>query len=520
MKAAAQHLPFDQHRDSGEPGTRHGHDELNFAEFPLVLLAKRPPAGLDTIEYQAAAPHPRTGQIVNRKVTISGAGKYGLPTAQDEDVLIALLYLTLEDKLSNGFQRGGDDDRTVYFTRSQLLHILGWPDTGDYYDRLKKSLRRWKGVMIVYEKWWDPTLGGAGDYAADEIGFNLLDNYSLSDGRCTPPKNQLLLPFIETEPQRARCYVIWNKTPFSSFKNGYVKKIDLDTFFRLPTPAAKRAYRYLNTAQSAEGVQEFDLESFACQHVGISSKYKPSRLRSEVQDTVVKPLEHAAVIEPMPPQRRFFKRDGRYCITFTLKPQPVQVPLPVADGTAALPTERPAATPAEPDAAHLVAELRRYHIGGKAARDFLAAHPAAYIEQKINFLEFLIDTGAAPKSHAGWLRRAIEEDYGIPAGYLPKAERVRKQQVADEAQRRQKETKEAKRRQEEQEVAARKAERAHIASILKGLSPKQHKELEEQAIANADDALRAAAQASGSMGEITRRTLVDREVLRQYPLPN
>src|SRR5437867_4295966 len=132
---------------------RQGHDELNFAEFPLVLLAKRAPAGMHSIEYQDDYTDP-TDKGVTRKVTINGAGKYGLPTAQDEDVLIALMYLTFLDKQkheSEGGREAGDPAaaRRVYFTRPQLFQIRGWPDTGDNYDRLKKSLRRWKGVTIV-----------------------------------------------------------------------------------------------------------------------------------------------------------------------------------------------------------------------------------------------------------------------------------------------------------------------------------------------------------------------------------
>ena len=481
-----------------------------------MLLAKRPPAGLDSIEYQSSSSHPHSGETVTRKVTISGAGKYGLPTAQDEDVLIALLYLTLEENRDEGNKdnknRDDDDDRTVYFTRSQLLQILGWPDTGDYYERLKKSLRRWKGVMIVYEKWWDPTLGKGGDFAADEIGFSLLDNYGISDGRRTPPKKQLLLPFFDAEPQRARCFIIWNKTPFSSFKNGHIKKLNLDKFFKLPTPAAKRAYRYLDATLPPADVQEHDLECFACQHVGISTNYKPSRLRSEVQATVINPLEQADFIEPMPLKRRFFKRDGRHYVLFARKASIANLP---AEAPTAAPTADQAVLPA---ASHLLPELRRHHIGGKVARNLIASHPAAYIEQKINFLDFLIDTGKSPKNPAGWLRRALEEDYGPPPGYLPKAEREQKQQAADESKRREQEQREAQRRQEQQEMAARKAEREHIDRYLKDLTPPQREALEKKAIANANEKMREATR-NGSTGEIALRLLVDREVLRVCPLP-
>ncbi|MGH7226361.1 MAG: replication initiator protein A, partial [Gemmataceae bacterium] len=355
---------------------------MNFAEFPLALLAKRPPTGLHTVEYQGHDLHPRTGKPVLRKVTISGAGKYGLPTAQDEDVLIGLIYLTLADRLERGFEN--DDDRTIHFTRRQLFQILGWPETGDYYERFKKSLRRWKGVTIIFENWWDEQ---AGDFNTEETGFGILENYQLADGR-RKEETQLPLPFGDCQPQRSLCSITWNKTPFASFKNGYVKKLDLNTFFRLPTAAAKRAYRYLDKHLSAEGSQEFDLHTFACQHVGLSGNYKPSRLRSEVQKSVVEPLEEAHVIELLPAARRFLKRDGRARVLFARGPA-ARLTFP-AEPDAARPAVPP---PASAVASPLIAELRRHGLGGKAASDFIAAHPADYVEQKIAYLDFLIDTG-------------------------------------------------------------------------------------------------------------------------------
>jgi hypothetical protein len=183
MKPAPKHLTT---IPTPRVPARHGHDEMNFAEFPLVLLAKRVPAGMDSIEYQDDYPDAK-GKLITRKVTISGAGKYGLPTAHDEDVLIALLYLTLLDKQKlqadeDSTAADAANKRTIYFTRPQLLQILGWPDTGDNYERLKKSLRRWKGVTIVYENWAFLTSNGE-RHRTDETGFSLLDNYELADGR-------------------------------------------------------------------------------------------------------------------------------------------------------------------------------------------------------------------------------------------------------------------------------------------------------------------------------------------------
>ena len=232
MKPTPKHL-------STEPApvvTRQGHDELNLAEFPLVLLAKRPPAGMHSIEYQDDYTDPK-GKVVTRKVTISGAGKYGLPNTQDEDVLIALMYLTRLDKQKlrpDDSSEASDPDaaRTIHFTRPQLFQILGWPDIGDNYERLKKSLRRWKGVTIVYENWAILTSNGE-RHATDETGFSLLDNYELADGRSRPKEpSPPTLPFADLPAQRSLCSITWNKTPFASFQSGYLKTLDLDRYFR------------------------------------------------------------------------------------------------------------------------------------------------------------------------------------------------------------------------------------------------------------------------------------------------
>jgi Replication initiator protein A len=447
---------------------RHSHDEQNLAEFPFVLLSKRPPKGMHTVEYQDYDQHPRTGAAVLRKVIITASGKYLLPTIGDEEVLMALIYLTLVDKNANGF-----DDPTVWFSRRQLLQILGWPDTGPYYSRLKKSMRRWKTVNIIYENWWDPV---AKEFIPD-LAFNIIDNYKFFDGRRTEPP-QLALPLDDAPAQRSQCYVKWNETIFNSFKNGSLTKLDLDMFFSLPTAAAKRAYRYLNVRLPQDGQQSFDLKTFACQHIGFSPNYKPSRLRSEVQQAIVEPLEKNDFIEPLSQQRRFHKRNGRDCIAFARK-APTALPSTLADQAASPPLEALDVA----NASHLIHELTCRGLGGKLAAQFVAKHSVEYLEQKIEYFDFELNAGTLKKPVA-YLRKAIEDDYGIPAGFVSVNERQRQQEAK---QARERQAVEERRRKQQQE-ADEKAESKAVSDHWESLTPEQQAELDAASIAAADPA--------------------------------
>jgi hypothetical protein len=484
-----------ENAEKATPSTedRYGHDELNFAEFPLVVLADRAPSGVKTVHYQDEYEDPRTGKRIPRKVTITGSDEHGLPTAKDDEVLVGLLYLT---KRMNNFA-----DATVHFNRRDFLGILGWPDEGRYYHRLAESLYRWAGVTIRYENcWWDSDKKRYGT----EV-FHLLENVSLYDERTRSRPNgpgQFFLPLSSFR---------WNAIPFKSFRQDYLKELDLEQFLRLPGAAAKRAYRFLDKSLPASGPLAYDLRLFACEKIGMSRNYKPSRLITEVQSTVVDPLEKARFLAPLDPKERFVKEArGRYRVVFSREGQQS---LTTHTGDSSSEGHTPA------DASQIENELKKRGLGGKAARDLIAAHSAEHIQQKIDYLDFLIETGEQPKKPAGWLRAAIEEDYGPPAGYLPRAERLRQKQDTKEIHRRKDEDQVSRRRQEEQEAAARKAERAHIDAYLNSLTPQERMTLEEKAVAQADDNMRQAALDGSPFAGIARGVLVDREVLRVHPLP-
>jgi len=104
-----------------------GKDEMNWAEFPMAVLSDRVPAGQKTLTFQDRGWDKSRGGYVNRRVTVHGCERYGLPTALDEDVALGLLQLTW---------RTGFGGRRVYFSRYALIQLLGWRDEGKSYRRV------------------------------------------------------------------------------------------------------------------------------------------------------------------------------------------------------------------------------------------------------------------------------------------------------------------------------------------------------------------------------------------------
>jgi Replication initiator protein A len=88
------------------PASRIGRDEMNLAEFPIALLADRVPRGQKTLYFED-----RHGRL-----TVTGSDAYGLPTATDTDVIVALIYLT---KLRNDFA-----EVNVNFSKYEIINLL------------------------------------------------------------------------------------------------------------------------------------------------------------------------------------------------------------------------------------------------------------------------------------------------------------------------------------------------------------------------------------------------------------
>jgi hypothetical protein len=350
---------------------RDGRDENNLAEFPLSLLADRVPEGQKSVEYQDTITDWKTGQVVHRRVCITGSDKFGLPTSKDEDVLLALVQLT---KITNGFTSS-----EIFFTKHQVIEVLGWRNRGWAYDRIEESLHRWKGVSVHY---WNAWRDNAKETWKDSEAIGILEYVKISDGRHTKRE------------QGDGSRIIWNKMFFDSFRAGYLKKLDFQTYRSLNRSAARRAYRFLDKRFHHSDEWEFDLRVFACEKLGFSRGYDTGQLKERVQPA----LDELVAVGFLEPPKYEKQARGIWKICVRKK----------AESVIRLETEGRTSEVAE----LLVARGIATRVAERLAKDYSRQH----VEEKVRLFDDLSCKKDARvlQNPAGFLVSAIRDDYVMP----------------------------------------------------------------------------------------------------------
>lgn len=108
----------------------------------------------------------------------------------------------------------------------------------------------------------------------------------------------------------------------------------------------------------------------------------------------------------------------------------------------------------ETEQQHVVAALTNAGISLRTAEKLVGEYQSEYLMQKVSFLEFLqAGQETRIKRPAGWLRRAIEQDFAAPDGYKPPEALAEEQRQIEVAQ------KKAEERKRNIEQTFQKAER-------------------------------------------------------------
>ena len=274
-------------------------DELNLAEFPIAALADRVPDGQHSLVFEDQLDQ-REGPPIVRRLTITGSPKGGLPTALDDEVMVGLIQLT---KRRNNFS-----EPKVTFSRYELIELLGWPQSGASYQRIEEALLRWVGVVLMYENaWWDNTAKSW----VDET-FHILDNVTLYDrerrrlaGKAAAGKRAAAGGRRGGEAPLPLSSFRWNEAIFRSFQAGNLKQLDLEFYLDLRLPTTKRMFRFLDKRFYRRERVDFDLKSFACNHIGMSASYAPTELKRRLRPALDE-LEEKGFLEPLSTDERVF----------------------------------------------------------------------------------------------------------------------------------------------------------------------------------------------------------------------
>jgi Replication initiator protein A len=275
-----------------EPRRRYqdGRDEMNLADFPISVLQRQQPSDangqkLDTIVYESSRLDPTTRQRVSQRVTLQSSSREGLPTPADEHVILALLYVA---KHSTNFA-----DTTVHFAPGQLFEIMGWSPNGRSYQRLRGVLRRLKSLNIRYENaWWD----AAGRAYEEEVATGIIAAYRIARQVSGPRRD-------DTELQS---WVTWTPQFHESLQKGNIKRLDLELFFSLRSPAAQRMYRFLDKRFYNTPRLSLDLMEFACGHVGLTESDNVAVLKRRLAPAIAE-LEEIGFLRKAVVEERYQK---------------------------------------------------------------------------------------------------------------------------------------------------------------------------------------------------------------------
>ncbi len=246
------------------------HEEMNLVEFPVGLIADRPPIDPETGEDYKTFEWKRwitlpDGSRVQQQWTVAGTKLYGLPRGFDFCVLFLLVQIWSE---------AGFADRKVHIgTVYRMLRRMGLQDSRQYYSRVRDALKRFTGATYYtrYAIWdtkkrtYKPT-----------FDFNLIDSVSF-DSEEVDEELGLCEPSGTVEFTKAFHFLV---------RRGYLKPTDVERYWRIPTPYGRRLFQFLDKRRINGKVQRFELFSLAKKlgtHDATLKRYKPSDLKRNME---------------------------------------------------------------------------------------------------------------------------------------------------------------------------------------------------------------------------------------------
>lgn len=242
-----------------------GRDEMNLIELPFSLVSYRNPHNIKTIESRWRGKG-EDGQVRDFYKIVTGSDKWGLPTFQAEELLIAALELTY---------RRGFKERKVPTSKYELMSLMRWPDTSQYRNLLVNTFGQVRGVTIKTNHFWDNV-----NKSYREVVFGIISNasfYEREKKRHRDKNGQLSLPLG---------FFHWDEIFWTSLQAGYIKRLDTATYFSLNLNLSRRLYRFADKHLHGGGI-EMDLFRLAFDKLVMVGDYKyPSKVLEKLQPAI------------------------------------------------------------------------------------------------------------------------------------------------------------------------------------------------------------------------------------------
>jgi plasmid replication initiation protein len=343
--------------------------EGNFEEHPYFRVGDRNAStGVLTYENELRT---REGHILRQSWTVRAAHGRSLPGRFDQDVYVALLQI-IEDK-------GLPEDGWLSFSLYELVELMRRKHSGRDYRQVRESLRKLAMTSIesnnaFYHRGWK-------EYISDT--FSLLSEVKLSEYE--NPKGE------RTDRNR----VLLSQYFVDSYKANYLKSIDVEFYWSLSSPIAKRLYRLVDKKRNGRRLWEAELFSLK-DRIPLSDYKYVSKIKEKLAPA------HTELIE-----KDFFKR-----VSYRKSGGNEFASYEITEGFYA---RRAVSVLEHPrgDEVFCIQRLKAEGMGSNAAEELVAKHGSERCMRYAEAVAFQKNI----RNRAGWLRWAIEQapELDLPA---------------------------------------------------------------------------------------------------------
>lgn len=332
--------------------------ESNLEEWPVFQLGR-------SKENSARVERTITGEDgseLRQKMEVSAPGKYRLPGRFDYDVYSAVMEL-LE------IRGGMPEDGTLGFSLHELILIMGVEPSGRTYEEVKRSLRRIAATVLESDNaFWS---SGQERHISDT--FNLW--------------NIRFDAVTDRNGSGSRHEIEFGKLFRRSFEEHYLRGLDIEFYWKLGSPVAKRLYRLVDLKRSGAGSWNTDLFELQ-KYIPIGPYRYVSKIKEKLAAAHAELLEKGFLSEVDYRERSLIV----YEIAGSFRDRRKGLEL--------------AGTQEDFIAIKLLTESG---LRGDTARDLVARHGPGHCTLYANALDHQKNV----RNPAGWLRRAIEDGYRI-----------------------------------------------------------------------------------------------------------